>query len=417
MKKISHMQNQAPSNIPVSIRSMAWCLCLIGMYILPIQSQESPPAWKYLFNGTDLSGWVNINGASDTWTAGNGVIECTGKPICALRTTEQYENFILELEWRHLRSGGNAGVFLWAAPEPAVGQPFLRAIEVQVLDHGYGKSDWFTTHGDIFPIHGSRMKPFPPSKGDRSFPSEERSNGAPQWNHYRIHCEDGTIRLSVNGKEVSGGSDCAYRKGYIALESEGSPVEFKNIRVQTLPSKSPLTKDMTAPLPGDFIHLYNGINLDGWHTSTPEFFHPSDWTLTTKPVDNIQPAPLWSHAQVGPAFEFFFDIKIPENADLDKNNFGSLCLFNRNQPAIAFGKLTAQFNLLNQFVKPGKWTRITIRYARQKLTVSSLGKSLTIPFDGIDDFFPSPQNPLIGILPSTQFPTDFANFFIRPIPE
>src|SRR5258708_8454938 len=116
-----------------------------------------------LFNGRDLSGWVNVNCAPETWSVRDGLIHCTGLPTGALRTVRQYENFILELEWRHLSSGGNSGVFIWASPIAATGVPFLRAIEVQVLDHGFnvpGKNEWYTTHGHVFPIHGPSMKPF-----------------------------------------------------------------------------------------------------------------------------------------------------------------------------------------------------------------------------------------------------------------
>ena len=114
----------------------------------------------------------------------------------ALRTPRQYENFILEIEWRHLTSGGNSGVFIWGSPIAAPGVPFLRGIEVQVLDHGYdvpGKNQWYTTHGDVFPIHGATMKPFGRHNGERSFPSEERSKGSPEWNHYRIVCTNGVL--------------------------------------------------------------------------------------------------------------------------------------------------------------------------------------------------------------------------------
>src|SRR5689334_1419979 len=105
-----------------------------------------------LFNGRDLSGWVNANCAPETWSVREGMIHCTGRPTGALRTERQYENFILELEWRHLSRSGNSGVFIWATPIAAPGVPFLRGIEVQVLDHGYAedfekqngkKPDWF----------------------------------------------------------------------------------------------------------------------------------------------------------------------------------------------------------------------------------------------------------------------------------
>ena len=193
--------------------------------------------FRPLFNGHDLSGWVNVNCAPETWTVRDGLIHCTGLPTGALRTTRQYENFILEVEWRHLSVGGNSGVFIWGSPVAAPGVPFLRGIEVQVLDHGYnasGKNEWYTTHGDVFPIHGASMKPFGRHNGMRSFPSSEHSKGSPEWNHYQIVGTNGVLRLSVNGTEVSGGADCDYRKGYLALESEGGPVEFRNLRIHVL---------------------------------------------------------------------------------------------------------------------------------------------------------------------------------------
>src|SRR4051794_41054073 len=219
-----------------------------------------------LFNGQDLKGWVNANCAPETWTVKDGVIHCTGKPTGAMRTTRQYENFILEVDWRHLSKGGNSGVFIWGTPIAAPGVPFLRGIEVQVLDNDYtvaGKNEWYTTHGDVFPIHGAHMKPFGRHNGERSFPSEERSKGSPEWNHYRIVCTNGVIRLSVNGKEVSGGEDCNYRKGYLALESEGAPVEFRSVRIKELPA-SRVAADLTAPLDMGFRAIFNGLDLRGW---------------------------------------------------------------------------------------------------------------------------------------------------------
>jgi len=55
-----------------------------------------------LFNGKDLSGWVNVNTAGDTWTVRDGPLVCSGRPIGAVRTEKQYENFILHVEWRHV---------------------------------------------------------------------------------------------------------------------------------------------------------------------------------------------------------------------------------------------------------------------------------------------------------------------------
>jgi len=257
-------------------------------FTLPLGAEEE--GFTPLFNGKDLSGWVNVNCAPETWTVVDGMLHCDGMPTGALRTERQYENFILEVDWRHLTPAGNAGVFIWAGPLPAPGQPFLRAIEVQVLDHGYGQGPGHTTHGDVFPIHGSSMSPFGRSKGQRSFPSEERSKASPEWNHYRVTCQDGVLRLAVNGKEVSGGENCSWRKGYLALESEGGVVDWKNLRLKELPG-SKATPEQTAPLADGSVSLYDGRSLRGWKSrpGPPDQSAPADAAAADEPLPAWHP--------------------------------------------------------------------------------------------------------------------------------
>jgi Domain of Unknown Function (DUF1080) len=156
---------------------------------------------------------------------------------------------------------------------------------VQVLDNAYnvpGKNEWYTTHGDIFPINGDTMKPIHKGKEMRCFPSEERSKSSPEWNHYRIVGRDGKLRLSVNGKEVSGGDDVNWRKGYLALESEGSPVEFRNIRIQELPGGD-ATAEQSAPVDEGWKPLYNGVDLRGWRAGRArEGWSANDWRIACK---------------------------------------------------------------------------------------------------------------------------------------
>jgi hypothetical protein len=265
-----------------------------------------------LFNGRDLSGWVNANCAPETWSVRDGMIHCTGRPTGALRTARQYENFILEVEWRHLSSGGNSGVFIWGTPIAAPGVPFLRGIEVQVLDHGYnasGKNERYTTHGDVFPIHGATMQPFGRHNGQRSFPSEERSKPSPEWNHYRIVGMNGVLRLHVNGKEVSGGEACNYRKGYLALESEGGPVEFRNIRIQELPP-SGAAPEVTAPADIGLRSIFTGLDLRGWKTNaaTAERWRVNGERLALKAGESSAAATLWTEKVFGDV-EFVLDCR------------------------------------------------------------------------------------------------------------
>lgn len=282
-----------------------------GTVLSLLAAQAAEPVFQPLFPGQDLRGWINVNGAPETWSISNGVVYCTGKPTGALRTSRQYENFILELEWRHLTSGGNSGVFIWGSPLPAVGAPFLQGIEVQVLDNGFnipGKNEWYTTHGDVFPIWGATMKPFGRHHGMRSFPSEERSKSSPEWNHYRISCTNGVIRLEVNGKEVSGGSDCVFRKGYLALESEGAPVEFRNIRLKELPGGQ-ATPEQTAPLDQGWAHFFNHLDWRGWQTNDAVL---REWRILNERLHRQEalgqpPAILWASPAFPPA-EIILDI-------------------------------------------------------------------------------------------------------------
>jgi hypothetical protein len=204
------------------------------------------PGWRAL--GEEDFAPVNCN--PETWTWKDGVVHCTGHPVGVIRTKKAVANFELVAQWRHLQSGGNSGIFVWA-PEQALegikpGRLPRGGIEVQVLDHGYAeqyekqrgkKADWFTTHGDVFPVGTSKMTPFPPVSpdGSRSFPRKQLSRGVGQWNHYYVRAINGEIRLWVNGEEVSGGNGCQPASGYLCLESEGAPVEFRDLRIRELP--------------------------------------------------------------------------------------------------------------------------------------------------------------------------------------
>ena len=196
--------------------------------------------WKAL--GAD--DFTRVNSKPDTWTWQDGVLHCTGNPVSVMRTKKQFTNFELVCEWMHLRSSGNSGIFVWTTPASIesltrAGKPGLPSgIEVQVLDLEYGgkkKANWYTSHGDVFPV-GVDMTPFPPvaPNGKRSFPSKNLSKGINEWNHYYVRAINGEVRLWVNGEEVSGGTGCKPSTGYLCLESEGSPIKFRNLRLREL---------------------------------------------------------------------------------------------------------------------------------------------------------------------------------------
>jgi len=351
------------------------CPSTLGMrfFLLPLLATTALAAddgWVDLFNGKDLSNWVNVNCAPETWTVVDGVIRCTGKPIGALRTPRMYENFEMEVEWRHMKNAGNAGIFIWASPIAAKGQPFLRAIEVQVLDHGYGNTKGYTTHGDVFPIHGSTMVPLGRHNGMRSFPSEERSKPSPEWNHYLITAKDGKLRLSVNGKEVSGGDDCNWRKGYVGLESEGSPTEWRKVRIRELPGNS-ATPEQTADEAKGHVQLYNGVDLRGWQgAEQAKDFVPSDWRIALKAGAGGQS--IATEKEYGD-FELVADVKLAKDAP--ESASGGIAIGSTTAVALPFQPQNG--------LKPGAWCRMVL--TRKGTLVSGTVDGSEVAFRALDD--------------------------------
>lgn len=227
-------------------------LCIVASLAGLVVAEDKPELKRAFVDGNG-EGWralteedfTKVNSADDTWSWKDGVLHCTGRPVSVMRTKKKFTNFEMVCEWMHLRSGGNSGIFVWTTEESIerltkAGKPGLPdGIEVQVLDLEYGgkkKADWYTSHGDVFPVR-TQMKPFPPvaPNGKRSFPSKNLSKGINEWNHYYVRAINGEVRLWVNGEEVSGGTGCKPSVGYLCLESEGSPIKFKNLRIRELP--------------------------------------------------------------------------------------------------------------------------------------------------------------------------------------
>jgi hypothetical protein len=331
------------------------CVVILALASVSLPAQEKPRAAAAieegtidLFNGKDLAGWVNVNCHPDTFFVKDGEIVTTGTPTGFLRTEKQYENFELDLDWMHVEKEkmANSGLFVWGDPLPAVGTPYTRGIEVQVLINFAPKDGWATSHGDIFSIHGARCtpdRPHPTRKGmERCLPSEHRVKGAGEWNHYKIIANDGAIKLHVNGKEVSGVSKCTPRKGYLALESEGSECHFKNIRLKELPpSMRVLNLEERAKVWEGHVSIFNGLDLKGWKTVE------GAWKVSGGKLVATGKAELVSEKSFGIA-ELIFDWKVPakmENVEFE----------------VSFGEAPMKVTYGPGTVKPGTWQRGTMK--------------------------------------------------------
>ncbi|MDA1259258.1 MAG: DUF1080 domain-containing protein [Planctomycetota bacterium] len=360
----------------------------LKLSITPLD-RRALPEWRALFDGTTLAGWTPVNVDPDTFTVRDGMIACSGNPVGEMRTERMFENFVVEFEYQHLKTGGNAGFFVWSDALPAVGAPFIRSIEVQVID-GWETENW-TSHGDVFAIWGATLKPDRPHPAgwERCLPDQRRANGTGAWNHFRIVAVDGIIQHWVNGQVVSGGSAVSPRKGYLCLESEGSEVLFRNLRILELPSTG-ASEAETARSSEGFLQVPLQEGVKGWTRQ--------GW----KWAGNELAAPLPSVEEFED-FDLFLDLRVTApTTDAPPRSYPD--------PARA-GLIVPPIDRLGLSADSG-WRRIAASYREGQWTSVSLdGETIefSVPFEL------SPQRGRIGIITSAPVPCEVANVFARRI--
>ena len=360
-------------------------------------SEERSSGFKPLFNGENFSGWVPVNTAPSTWLIKDNMLICSGKPIGELRTERMYQNFIMEVEWRHMKPKGNAGIFVWADDITARGQPFHRGVEVQVLENSYGNTRGYTTHGDIFPIHGATMTPVNGRGGSRAFPVENRSRPSPDWNHYRIVCNDGNISLAVNGKVVTKGKNSNPRKGYICIESEGGVVHYRNMIIKELPN-TPIKPEQIAIMDRGYRCLYSGIDFSGWKAASGWRSH--DWQFRFHGSKDEADTSLKSE-ELFDDYGFIFDVRVSE-----ETKPLAFQLRGKDISAIQIAPDMYKGVLL---LKGRNWNRFEGELRGNQLTLTLNDKKI---FDGkkIDGL---PVKGPISIVPTG--PISMANIYVRPL--
>lgn len=199
-----------------------------------------------LFNGKDLSGWhadVPAMDNSDTvkspFIIRNGMLVSLGTPGGHLITDSIYENYRLTVEYRFAGKPGNCGVLVHASTPRALYKMFPKSIEVQMMHENAG--DFWCIVEDI-EVPDMETRRGPKEKWGITEGKERRiknlTDGSEkplgQWNTMVIECVGSSVKVTVNNDLVNEGTNATASRGQIAVQAEGSEVEFRKIQLQKL---------------------------------------------------------------------------------------------------------------------------------------------------------------------------------------
>ena len=190
-----------------------------------------------LFNGQDLDNWNIVVDSEDgepkdLFYVEDGVINTPGEPFGYIRTKESFSNFKLHVEWRWTEEPSNSGVFLNVQGKEIV---FPHCVEAQLM-HGKAGDIVLMRKGTSITIKDSTYMVTSEENPYLGIPKFEESSEKPagEWNSYDITSLDGTLELHVNGVLQNSGTGMNLTEGNIALQSEGGPIQFRNIYLQSL---------------------------------------------------------------------------------------------------------------------------------------------------------------------------------------
>jgi len=226
-----------------------WIICFtIFLLIAAVGQYGCQSATISLFNGKDLSGWHVDVPAHDinpdtipSFVVRDGKLVSNGVPEGHLITDMSYEDYRLEVKYRFAGEPGNCGVLVHASTPRALYKMFPKSIEVQMMHENAG--DFWCIVEDIKVdnmlerrgpeeewgiIEGRKRRILNLTDGT------ERPLG--EWNNMIIECLDDKIKVWLNDTYINEGYDCTTSSGQIAVQAEGSVVEFEHIRL------TPITK-------------------------------------------------------------------------------------------------------------------------------------------------------------------------------
>lgn len=196
-----------------------------------------------LFNGKDLAGWYPDVPAMDKdanarmpFIVRDGKLVSLGTPGGHLITKGSYQDYTLEIKYRFSAKPGNCGVLVHASKPRRLYGMFPQSLEVQMMS---GNAGDFWCIGEDITVPNMTARRGDPSTwgvdGDKARRIQNLTDDSEkplgEWNTMRVECFGRSVRVWVNGDLVNSGTKCTAGKGQIAIQAEGSEVEFQYLRL------------------------------------------------------------------------------------------------------------------------------------------------------------------------------------------
>ena len=186
--------------------------------------------WTSIFNGKDLTGWVQRGGKAN-YRADNGTIlgaTVLKTPNSFLCTERTYANFVLEMDFK-VDSKLNSGVQIRSLsyPEYQNGRVHGYQVEIDPSDRAWtggiydeGRRGWLN---DL-----------------KNNPTAQKAFKKGQWNHFRIEAIGSHLKTWINGVPAADLEDSMTPAGFIGLQVHSTNIKdplrvrWKNIRIKEL---------------------------------------------------------------------------------------------------------------------------------------------------------------------------------------
>lgn len=221
-------------------------IIVLSMMLISFGGRNSFAQSKSLFNGKDLTGWHSDVPDHDqnpniepSFIVRNGLLVSMGTPGGHLITDAIYQNYRIELQYRFSSKPGNCGVLVHASTPRALYGMFPKSIEVQMQNKNAG--DFWCIEEDIT-VPDMEVRRGSKEKwgvnGDKLRRIKRRIDGVEnpvgEWNKMIVECLDNKVKVWVNDQFVNYGYDCTAKSGNIALQAEGSEVEFRKVWIKPI---------------------------------------------------------------------------------------------------------------------------------------------------------------------------------------